>query len=241
MKTTLQSLKTTLSAAVLAVLCATNLAGLPTAAVSSSASLGSAALSIVAQAAPWLGLGAGLVVSGEAMATAKAIPGIGIRVRKNPGGNNRTAPVNTGPDGSFSFTGLEPGDYEVTPDGGKSVMMKVGADGKLNGVVQAKPGTANDWVITMPTKIQATDSSYVPQKADGSGGAEKGIKDNGTKSCGNCGLTGGKVAAPTPGAATESTHAKHKDEIAAPAANARNGGVKGTCATGRDDKGNCKD
>jgi hypothetical protein len=130
MKTTLRSLKTTLSAAVLAFLGATNLASLPTAAVTCSASLGSAALSMAAQAAPWLGLGAGLLVSGEAMAGAKAIPGIGIRVRKNPGGNTRTAPVQSGPDGSFSFTGLEPGDYEVTPDGGKSVMMKVGADGK---------------------------------------------------------------------------------------------------------------
>jgi hypothetical protein len=172
MKTTLQSLKTTLSAAVLAVLGATNLASLPTAAVSSSASLGSAALIMAVQAAPLLGLGAGLVVSGEAMAGAKAIPGIGIRVKKSPGGNTRTAPVNTGPDGSFSFTGLEPGDYEVTPDGGKSVMMKVGADGKLSGVLQAKQGTANDWVITMPTKNQATDYSYKPQKADGSLGGE---------------------------------------------------------------------
>jgi hypothetical protein len=222
MKTTLRSLKTTLSAAVLAFLGATNLASLPTAAVTCSASLGSAALSMAAQAAPWLGLGAGLLVSGEAMAGAKAIPGIGIRVRKNPGGNTRTAPVQSGPDGSFSFTGLEPGDYEVTPDGGKSVMMKVGADGKLSGVVQEDGGVRS--VVKPKPGAPGTDYTYKPQKADGSLGGEVKVKAPGT-----------------PGAATESTHAKHKDEIAAPAANARNGGVKGTCATGRDDKGNCKD
>jgi DNA uptake protein ComE-like DNA-binding protein len=43
------------------------------------------------------------------------------------------------------------------------------------------------------------------------------------------------------GSLGDSTHAKHKDEIGSQNANAFNGGVKGTCATGRDAKGNCKD
>jgi hypothetical protein len=139
MKTTLRSLKTTLSATLLAILGAANLANLaslPTAAVTSSASLGNAAWAVAAQAASWLGVGAGLVVSGEALAATKQIPGIGIRVKKSPGGAALTVPVKTANDGSFHFSGLEAGDYEVTPDGGKTVMFKVGSDGKLSGVVQ---------------------------------------------------------------------------------------------------------
>lgn len=119
------SFRTTLAAAAFAIASAANFASLP-----------SAALTVAVQASPWLGLGAGLVVSGEVFAATKDIPSIGIRVRKNPGGTARTAPVKTANDGSFHFSGLEAGDYEVTPDGGKAVIFKVGSDGKLSGMVQ---------------------------------------------------------------------------------------------------------
>jgi hypothetical protein len=109
------SLRATLAATALAIASIANLASLP-----------SAALTVAA----------GLVVSGDVLAANKDIPGIGIRVRKNPGGTARTAPLQSGPDGSFHLTGLEPGDYEVTPDGGKAAIFKVGADGKLSGVVR---------------------------------------------------------------------------------------------------------
>ena len=136
MKTILNSIKTTLSATLLAILGTANLASLPTAAVTSSASLSSTAWAVAAQAAPWLGAGAGLMVSGEVLAATKALPGAGISIKKSPGGAARTAPVKSANDGSFHFSGLEAGDYEVTPDGGKTVMFKVGSDGKLSGLAQ---------------------------------------------------------------------------------------------------------
>ncbi len=154
------SLRTTLAATALAVASIANLASLP-----------SAALTVAA----------GLVVSGEATAATKQIAGIGIRVRKNPGGTARTAPLQSGPDGSFHLTGLEAGAYEVTPDGGKPAIFKVGADGKLSGVVRTGG-------------VVQTNAGAAPVNA-----VDKGIKDNGVKSCGNCGLTAGKVAAPSTG------------------------------------------
>jgi hypothetical protein len=117
------SIRTTLAAAALAITGAANFASLPSATFAAA------------------GISAGLMMGGQAMAATKTIPGIGIRVKKSPGGStSRTAPVKSGADGSFNFTGLEAGEYEVTPDGGKSAIFKVGSDGKLSGVVQSDGG-----------------------------------------------------------------------------------------------------
>jgi hypothetical protein len=163
MKTTLC---TTLAAAAFAITSAANFASLPSAA---------------------LGLTVGLVMSQQTMAaTNKPVPGVGIKICKRPGGcSARSLPTKTANDGSFNFSGIEAGDYEVTPDGGKTAMFKVGSDGKLSGVlqdgglVQTKPGVQN---LGTPS-------------------AEKGIKDNAVKSCGSCGLTGKEAAPAAPGAA----------------------------------------
>lgn len=226
MKNTLQSLQTTfkatLSTASLALLGAINLASLPAATIS-SASFGGSMMAVAAQAAPWLGLGAGLLANGNAMAQAqfqtKPVVGVGVRICKNPGGSTACIAnpgLNSGPDGSFQATGLAPGNYDVTPDGGKSMLFKVGADGKLSGIVQEEGGVRS---VVKPKAVSTSEAAP--------GSADKGIKDNGIRGCGKCGLTAGKEATPTPGtsgSATESTHAKHKDEIVAPGANARSGG-----------------
>ena len=211
MKNATHSIKTTLSAALLAVLGTANFASLPTAAVTGSAGMGSAAWAVAAQAAPWLGLGAGLVLGNPAMAaTNKPVGGVGVRVNKNPGGSSArtTNPgLKSGADGSFQLNGLEPGDYDVTPDGGKTVILQVGADGKLGGMVQEEGGVRSV-VKLRPGGLgpigAAIDSSQVKPKNEiagqaAPGSADRGIKDNGVKSCGSCGLTG-KVAAPAPDA-----------------------------------------
>lgn len=207
MKNVTRSIKTTLGAALLAVLGAANFASLPTAAVTGSASLGSATLAVAAQAAPWLGLGAGLVLGNQAMAaTNKPVPGVGVRCCKRPNGGC-TARIMSAIDGSINFSGLEAGDYEVTPDEGKPAMFKVGSDGKLSGVVQEEGGVRSV-VKPRPGGLgpigAAVDSSQAKPKIEiagqtASGSTDKGIKDPAVKGCGSCGITG-KVAAPAPDA-----------------------------------------
>lgn len=215
-KNKLNKLNTLFSATLLAMVGTVNIASLPAAAV--TASFGSVAVALAAQAAPWLGLGAALVASGEAIAaTNKGVAGVGIKVCKRPGGcrsSARTAqvPVRSGVDGSFQFIGLEPGDYDVTPDGGKTMVFTVGADGKLGGVVQEEGGVRsvaklrpggmgpvgsvspasavsdNNQVNTQGKASSnpntATPTSSVPS------GTERGIKDNGVKGCTGCGISG---------------------------------------------------
>ena len=151
-------------------------------------------------------------------ATNKPVGGVGIRVCKNPGGcSNRTAhvPVQSGVDGSFQFMGLEPGNYDVTPDGGKTELHKVGADGKLSGFVQEEGGVrsvvklrpggmgpagpagtfsptsaanGNGQGNANPTPNSSPKAATPPSSAPG--GAERGIKDNGTKSFSGVGIKG---------------------------------------------------
>jgi hypothetical protein len=169
------SLRSTLAATALAVASIANLASLP-----------SAALTVAA----------GLVVSGDALAggapasdavvlQTKPIAGVGIRCCKRPGGSTARciAPPKTGADGSFQLSGLEAGEYDVTPDGMKPAIFKVGADGKLSGVVRA-------------SGVVQTSTGALPANA-----VDKGIKDSKVKGCGNCGLTSGKVAEPSAGVA----------------------------------------
>jgi hypothetical protein len=168
------SLRATLAATALAVASIANLASLP-----------SAALTVAA----------GLVVSGQALAGGapasdavvlqnKPIGGVGIRCCKRPGGSTaRCKASKSGNDGGFQLSDLEAGEYDVMADGVKPAIFKVGADGKLSGVVR---------------------TGGVVQTSGGAGpvnAVDKGIKDNGLKACGKCGLTAGKVAVPSTGAA----------------------------------------
>jgi Carboxypeptidase regulatory-like domain len=111
----------------------------------------------VASVAGVVTVGAGVMMADVAMAGQKAIPGIGIRVRKNPGSATRIKPTTTAADGSFRFTGLEPGNYEVTVGENKPQMVVVGKDGVLAGKVL---GDKN--------KAGVLEYSYKPQKSDGS-------------------------------------------------------------------------
>jgi hypothetical protein len=134
------SLRATLAATALAVASIANLASLP-----------SAALTVAT----------GLVVSGQALANSS----LNVTVGKLTNGKiTSTVSVKTAVDGSFQLTGLAPGDYQVTPDGGKPAIFKVGADGKFSGVVRtggvvqtsagAQPVNAVDKKIASPELCQ---------------------------------------------------------------------------------------
>lgn len=186
-----------------------------------SAGIASTSLALAMQAAPRLGLGAALMTSGKALAaTNKPVPGVVIKICKRPGGcssSARTAhvPVQSGVNGSFQFMGLEPGNYDVTPDGGKTELHKVGADGKLSGFVQEENGVRS--VVKLrpggmgpagpagnfsPTSAASGNSrgnanpspnsspKAATPPASAPGGAEKGIKDPGVKSCPGCVISG---------------------------------------------------
>ncbi len=69
----------------------------------------------------------------------RQVPGVDIIVKKNPGGSKRVA--QSGKDGSYRFTGLEPGSYEVQIAGRAPQTVTVGPDGKLTGVVTTEEKT----------------------------------------------------------------------------------------------------
>ena len=77
--------------------------------------------------------GAEVVTQPAVVAASNPIPGVGIVVKRNPG---TTPPLRTvsGSDGSFSFQGLPPGNYEVTVAGQAPVKVTVGPTGQLGGV-----------------------------------------------------------------------------------------------------------
>jgi hypothetical protein len=76
-------------------------------------------------------------VVAQPAAASNPIPGIGIVVKRNPG---TTSPQRTvsGSDGSFSFQGLPPGNYEVTVAGQAPVAVTVGLDGQIKGVATTR-------------------------------------------------------------------------------------------------------
>ena len=113
---------------------------------------------------------AGLSWAGGAMAVqTRPVAGVGVRCCKRPGGSSaRCATATTDPKGAFTFTALEAGDYDVTVGNGTPIQMKVGKDGFMKGVLES----------------------------DGKAGGvqfynERGIKDDGIKQCGKCGVTSG--------------------------------------------------
>ncbi len=68
-----------------------------------------------------------------AMAVIDPIPGVDIIVRKSPGGI--AIQVKTGADGTYKFTGLAPGTYDLIISGQPVESVTVGTDGKFSGIV----------------------------------------------------------------------------------------------------------
>ena len=97
-----------------------------------------------------------------AIAAINPIPGVDIIVRKSPGGI--AIQVKTGADGTYKFTGLAPGTYDLIIPGQPVKSVTVGTDGTLGGKLMhptgskaAKKGGAN-----LPGKtIQAPPASLL--------------------------------------------------------------------------------
>ena len=68
-----------------------------------------------------------------AMAAIDPIPGVDIIVRSKPGGI--AIQVKTGADGTYKFTGLAPGTYDLLIPGQPVKLVTVGTDGKFSGIV----------------------------------------------------------------------------------------------------------
>ena len=67
-----------------------------------------------------------------AMAAIDPIPGVDIIVRKSPGGI--AIQVKTGADGTYKFTGLAPGTYDLLIPGQPVKSVTVGVSGVLSGI-----------------------------------------------------------------------------------------------------------
>ena len=68
-----------------------------------------------------------------AMASISPIPGVDIIVRSKPGGI--AIQVKTGADGTYKFTGLAPGTYDLIIPGQPVKLVTVSTDGKFSGIV----------------------------------------------------------------------------------------------------------
>ena len=68
-----------------------------------------------------------------AMASNNPIPGVDIIVRSKPGGI--AIQVKTGADGTYKFTGLAPGTYDLIIPGQPVKLVTVSTDGKFSGIV----------------------------------------------------------------------------------------------------------
>ena len=64
-------------------------------------------------------------------AMAEEIPGVDVIVRKKPGGI--AIQVKTGADGTYKFTRLAPGTYDLSTAGQPPQLVIVGSDGTLGG------------------------------------------------------------------------------------------------------------
>ncbi len=64
-------------------------------------------------------------------AMADVIPGVDVIVRKKPGG--KAIQVKTGADGTYKFTRLAPGTYDLSTAGQPPQLVIVGSDGTLGG------------------------------------------------------------------------------------------------------------
>lgn len=88
-------------------------------------------------AARALVLGLALVLPGAAALAGDPIPGVDVKLGKNPGGNAVAAP--TGADGAYQFKGLAPGNYDLSVAGRLVQTITVGDRGSIGGVLSREP------------------------------------------------------------------------------------------------------
>lgn len=107
----------------------------------------------VSSTTAFVSMGAGLIVADNAFAaTNKPVAGVGIKICKRPGGSSaRTKATTSDANGNFKFTGLAPGDYDVTVGNGAVKLFVVGADGALS-------GTAVQDISPAPRAVQSIDA-----------------------------------------------------------------------------------
>jgi len=109
---------------------------------------GTAMVGAAAQAAvPTIAVGLALALSSSA-AMADIIPGVDIIVRKKPGGI--ALKVKTGADGTYKFTGLASGNYDLIIPGQPVKSVTVSVSGVLSGIVTLinSVDTTNDTALT---------------------------------------------------------------------------------------------
>lgn len=88
-------------------------------------------------AARMLVLELALVLPGAAALAGEPIPGVDVKLGKNPGGNAVAAP--TGADGAYQFKGLAPGNYDLSVAGRLVQTITVGDRGSIGGVLSREP------------------------------------------------------------------------------------------------------
>jgi len=94
-----------------------------------------------------------------ALATSEPIPGIDVIVRKTPGGV--AAKVLPNRDGTFQFSNLPPGHYDLCITGQPCKAVAVGKDGALKGIVGPSD---NKWMPPNIGKgiVGPTDNKFYP-------------------------------------------------------------------------------
>ena len=173
--------------------------------------------------------GTGLIGAGAALAaTNKPVPGVGVKICKNPGGSSkRVRAVASDGAGRFSVTVAEAGNQSIDID-------KAALQMAVNAQAAAQPAGAADRIVvvsfarglrvTGPSGQTAvpghpgtfilssgTQTFIVANMAAGSviagtvetvglgdlfpGMTARGIKDQGVKPCGSCGMTSGRMMA----------------------------------------------
>ncbi len=88
-------------------------------------------------------------------AMADVIPGVDVIVRKKPGG--KAIQVKTGADGTYKFTRLAPGTYDLIIPGQPVKSVTVGTDGEFSGIVTLinSVDPTNDTAVTSKAPLPA--------------------------------------------------------------------------------------
>ena len=97
-------------------------------------------------------VGLALLLPGAAALAGEPIPGIDVKLGKNPGGGSIiNAP--TGADGAYQFKGLAAGEYDLSVGEQRVQTITVGDKGSISGVLSREPGGTASISVNGPTGI----------------------------------------------------------------------------------------